>query len=49
VNELMGGRAKVVQWIKSAIPDFKLDMKRSVSIFMASFPYRKKWMLRCID
>ena len=49
VDEIMNGRAKVGSWIKSAIPDFHLVMKRKVSIFMASFPFRKKWMLRCID
>ena len=49
VDEIMNGRAKVGSWIKSAIPDFNLVTKRKVSIFMASFPFRKKWMLRCID
>lgn len=33
----------------SANPDFHLTVKRNVSILMASFPYRKKWMLQCIE
>ena len=45
----MNGRAKVGQWIMTAIPDFQIKIKRKVSIFMASFPYRKKWMLQCIE
>ena len=30
-------------------PKFQPNIKRNVSILMASFPYRKKWMLKCID
>lgn len=41
------------KWLLSGNPKFNLKIhpveNRKVSILMASFPYRKKWMLQCIE
>lgn len=51
VNILLGGKSGTGKWIKNNFPEFKPKMiyDRRISIVMASFPFRKKWMLRCIE
>lgn len=46
---MMKGRSGVGNRLLRANPRFHPVMKRNVSILMASFPHRKKWMLHCIS
>lgn len=48
IDEIMNGRSGTGKWIKNHFPKFGFPpakRSRKTSILMASFPYRKKWML----
>ena len=49
VDALVKGKSGIGDRLLNANPKFHPMMKRNVSILMASFPYRKKWMLQCIE
>ena len=58
ITTLMTTRASTGKWIKNHYKQFELSLEtpvtnsninRKVSIAMASFPFRKKYMLKCID
>lgn len=48
-NAIKTSEAGTWRWLLSGNPKFHPIVKRKVSILMASFPYRKKWMLQCIE
>lgn len=45
VEALKRNESGTWKWLLSGNPKFHPRMKRKVSILMASFPYRKRWML----
>ena len=51
VDALMNSKSGTGKWIQRHYKEFKPKMEdeRKISILMASFPFRKKWMLKCID
>ena len=52
VENILTGKHRTGAWIKNHMKNFNLKLndgrKRKISIVMASFPFRKAWMLRCI-
>lgn len=53
-DALLNSQSGTGQWLKREFPEFKPTLSndadgRKVTILMASFPYRKKWMLKCMD
>ena len=51
LDEIMNGRSGTGKWIKRHFPEFgfpSAQRGRKTSILMASFPFRRKWMLKCI-
>jgi len=49
IESIKSGKSGLGKRLKDANPKFNPHMRRNVSILMASFPYRKKWMLQCMD
>ena len=52
INSILTSKSTLGDWIKSNMPSFTLQLKpkdRKTSILMASFPFRKKYMIKCIE
>ena len=49
VDAIKENKSGTYSWLLRGNPKFHPILKRKVSILMASFPYRKKWMLQCIE
>ena len=54
-NALLDSKSGTGKWLKRDFPEFnpvleeEASPERRTSILMASFPFRKEWMLKCIE